>query len=235
MPKFPVPPVTELSRAEGSTVDEMFAWWTAYYDRNPVPWNYLRGTKCVRASYGGLHNLPQLVAGCAAEKIDQGRVSNSEIVTLAAPLAFGRRTQVFDLPRRQFPFGRDNRAGYRIPFFFVEDSVVKLYHLQPRKGAAPTHEQMSMTATIYKRFLLDTEFYGLPSDVEIVDLAEDPTTKTRGVTRLSLAELDIWSVERLQDRLTLIAESLERVWNSGLIRPRSRTGRRPDPDMPLFD
>ena len=41
MAKYPVPPVPELARAWGSTVDEMVNWWQAYYDRNPVPWNYI--------------------------------------------------------------------------------------------------------------------------------------------------------------------------------------------------
>ncbi len=230
-----MPPVPELARAGGSTVDEMVGWWQAYYDRDPVPWNYVRGTKVVRTAYTGLHNLSQLVAGCAAEKIEQGRKSNSEIVELAAPLAFGRRTQVFDLPRRQFPFGRDNRAGYRIPFFFVEDNTVKLYHLQPRKSAAVTFDQMGMVATIYKRFILDTEFYGQKVDLEIVDLAEDKISHAREVNRYKIDDLELWSDARLQDRLTLIAESLDRVWSSGTIQPRDRRGRRPDPDMPLFD
>lgn len=235
MAHYPVPSVPELARAGGSTVDEMVSWWQAYYGREPVPWNYVRGTKVVRAAYSGLHSLPQLVAGCAAEKIDQGRKSNSEIVELAAPLAFGRRTQVFDLPRRQFSFGRDIRSGYRIPFFFVEDGTVKLYHLQPRKTAAVTFDQMGMVATIYKRFILDTEFYGQKINVEIVDLAEDKATHARVLNRFSLNDLELWSDERLQDRLTLIAESLDRVWSSGTIKPRDRRGRRADPDMPLFD
>ena len=142
---------------------------------------------------------------------------------------------MFDLPRQQFPFGRDNRAGYRIPFFFVEDSTVKLYHLQPRKSAAVTFDQMGMVATIFKRFILDTEFYGQKVNVEIVDLAEDKTSHAREVNRYTLDDFELWSEERLQDRLTLIAESLDRVWSSGTIKLRDRRGRRPDPDMPLFD
>ncbi len=113
--------------------------------------------------------------------------------------------------------------------------MVKLYHLQPRKGAAVSFDQMGMVATIFKRFILDTEFYGQKVDIEIVDLAEDPTTNQRAVNRYSLTDLELWSEQRLQDRLTLIAESLDRVWNSGLIKPRDRKGRRPDQDMPLFD
>jgi hypothetical protein len=234
MASLPVPPVPDLARVGGSTVDEAYAWFLAYYEREAVPWNYLRGIKCVREGYRGLHVLPQLVAGCLSEKIEQGRVSNTEIVTLAAPLAFGRKTQVFDLPRRQFPFGRDLRAGYRIPFFFVEDGVVKLYYLQPRKGANLTYDQMCMVATIHKRFLLDTEFFGQRSEMEYVDLAADPVSKERVLTRHSLATLELWPEERLRDRLTLVAEAFERVRASGLVKPK-RIVRRPDKEMNLFD
>jgi hypothetical protein len=206
----------------------------AYYEREAVPWNYLRGIKCVRESYRGLHALPQLLAGCQLEKIEQGRISNAEIVTLAAPLAFGRTTQVFDLPRRRFAFGRDLQAGYRIPFFFVEGGVVKLYYLQPRKGANLTYDEMCMVATVHKRFLLDTEFFGQPCEMEYVDLAADALTHERVVTRHSLASLELWSEQRLRDRLTLVSEALERVRASGVVKAK-RSVRRPDKDMNLFD
>jgi len=91
-----------------------------------------------------------------------------------------------------------------------------------------------MVATIHKRYLLDTEFYGQPADVEYVDLSEDPTTEQRSVNRYSLSSLKLWSDERLRDRLTLISEALDEVGKMGVVKPRRRISR-PDSDMPLFD
>ena len=235
MTYLPIPSVPDLARASGETFNDLVSWFLAFYDTDSAPFNYLSGTRAIKTGYRGLHVLDQLVAGCGCEKTAQGLKSNSEIVRLAAPLSFGRATQVFDLPRRQFQFGRDLRAGYRIPFFFVENKTVKLYYLQPRKGANLTYDQLCMVATIHKRYLLDTEFFGQPADVEYVDVSANPVTKLRAVEQYTLATLNLWSDKRLGDRLTLIAEALEYVRSSDLVRPRKRVARRPDAGMPLFD
>jgi len=235
MTQLPIPPITDLARADGETLDQVISWLIEYYDTTGAPFNYLSGTRAIKQGYKGYHSLPPLIAGCAKEKTEQGRKSNSEIVELAAPISFGRATRVFDLPRRQFQFGRDLRAGYRIPFFFVEDKTVKLYYLQPRKSCNLTYDQLCMVATIHKRYLLDTEFFGQPADVEYVDVSADPTTKARVVRQYSLSSLALWSDKRLADRLTLIADALEYVRSSDILRPRRRIIRRPDAGMPLFD
>jgi hypothetical protein len=230
----PVPAVPDLARAAGSTRDEVISWFLVYYDTASVPWNYRSGIRCVKTAYRGLHDIKQLTAGADSEKTKAGRTANADIIGRAAPLAFGRTTQVFDLSRRRFSFGRDLYSGYRIPFFFVENGIVKLYYLQPRKEYHLTYDQLCMVATIHKRFLLDTEFFGQPVDVEYVDLSADPITKVRGLHRYSLSSLELWPEKRLADRLTLISEALDYVRTSGLVKPWRRQPPRAA-DMPLFD
>src|SRR5262245_54628234 len=118
--KLVTPPVPDLACVPGQTIDEIVEWLTHYYEDPGCPWNYRTGTKAIKTGYRGLHRLDLLAAASGNEKIKQGRVSNAEIIRLAAPIAFGRSTQVFDLPAKQFAFGRTRRAAYRIPFFFVE-------------------------------------------------------------------------------------------------------------------
>jgi hypothetical protein len=228
------PPVPDLACVEGETVADAVEWLTHYYEGEGCPWNYRTGNKAIRWGYKGLHRLDLLLAACTQERTKQGRISNGEIIRLAAPLAFGRSTQVFDLPQRQFAFGRTRHAAYRIPFFFVEGGVVKLYYVQPRKEHGPTFEQLGMVAKIHKQYLLDTEFFGQISDVEYVSLGVEEKKGPRVVRSYSLDSLDIWSDKRLADRLTLISEALDTIEERGTVRSRRRSAR-PEPEMPLFD
>jgi hypothetical protein len=200
-----------------------------------VPWKYRTCFTGIKQGYRGIHDLRLLKTATLREKNEVGRAQNIDVIELAAPLAFGRKLQVFDLPRRRFAFGRDLHAGFRIPFFFVEDGTVKLYFLQPRKGAEETYltyDELCMVATIHKRFLLDTEFFDQPVDVEYVDVSADLITGDRVLKRYKLDELRLWDDKRLADRLSLIAAGLERA-KPLVTRPHRAVA--PDRDMPLFD
>jgi len=136
-------------------------------------------------------------------------------------MAFGRSTQVFDLPTRQFAFGRTRRAAYRIPFFFVEDRVVKLYYIQPRKEHGPTFDQLGMVAKIHKSIYW-RRIFGQDCDLEYVNLGAEEKKGPRIVHSYSLDSLDIWSDKRLADRLTLISEALDRIEERGIVQSRRR-------------
>lgn len=232
---LPIPPVPELCRAEGQTEAEVADWFVRYYNGPIVPWNYRTGTKVIKAAYRGLHDLDQLAAGCAVERLEVGRRSNEEIVRMAGGVAVGRSTQVFDLSPRSFSFGRDFRSAYRIPFFFVEGGIVKLYFLQPRRTAGLSADQLGMVATIYKKYLLETEFYGIPSDVEFVDLSVPEPGGKRKLTTYSMASLDIWPDDKLADRLSVVTQGLLKAMESGRIVERVRRRPAKQTDMPLFD
>lgn len=232
--QLPTPPVPDLACIQGDTVDEVIEWLTHYYEDDGCPWNYRTGTRAIRAAYKGLHRLDSLLDACRHEKTRQGRISNSEIIQLAAPKAFGRSTQVFDLPPSKFSFGRTRRAAYRIPFFFVEDRVVKLYYVQPRKEHGPSFDQLGMVAKVHKKYLLETEFYDQPANLEYVNLGALEKKGPRVVRTHSLDNLNLWTDKRLEDRLTLISEALDKMEEKGIVKSRRRPAR-PEPEMPLFD
>lgn len=233
--RLPTPPLPELVRADATSVDAAVSWFRGYYETPPVPWNYTHGTKCVKQAYKGLQSIKLLTAGCENIKNKVGQISNKQVVTLAAPLAFGRSIQVFDLPRRQFRFGRDRRCGFRVPFFFVEDGLIRLYFLQPRKCVALTMDELGMLATIHKRYLIDTEFYGEPVDIEYVDVSLNPESNRREVRKYCLEDLQLWSEAALRSRLTTLAEALHILETDKALSAKRRIAPRPDPELPLFD
>ena len=232
--QLPTPSVPDLACIEGETFAAVIESLTAYYEGDGCPWNYRVGTRAIKLAYKGFDRLDLLLASCQQIKNKQGRISNDEIIQLAAPKAFGRATQVFDLPARKFSFGRKRRAAYRVPFFFVEDGIVKLYYLQPRKQRGPTTDQLGMVAKIHKQYLLDTEFFGQPSNVEYVNLGALEKNGPRVVRTHVLESLNLWSDQRLEDRLTLISEALDKIEADGVVKSRRRNSR-PEPSMPLFD
>lgn len=231
---LPTPSVPDLACIEGETLSQVIEWLTEYYEGAGCPWSYRVGTTAIKAAYKGIDRLDLLLASCQQIKSKQGRSSNNEIIQLAAPKAFGRSIQVFDLPPRKFAFGRKRHAGYRIPFFFVEDGIVKLYYLQPRKEHGPSSDQLGMVAKIHKQYLLDSEFFGQASNVEYVNLGALEKKGPRVVRTHSLGTLNVWSDERLEDRLTLISEALDQMEARGTVKSRRRPVR-PDPGMPLFE
>ncbi|WP_144440044.1 hypothetical protein [Methylobacterium sp. AMS5] len=231
MPALSVP---DLARIEGNT-DEVAAHWIINYFNEPGgTFNYARGMRSIKASYNGLHNIEQLKLACNLEKTEIGRRSNKELVSVVAPEAFKRTTQVFDLPAKKFTFGH-RQAGFRVPFFFVEGGIVKICFIWPRKGISLSSRQIGMIATILKNYLLDTEFFGLPTDIEFIEASAPKGCKERSVDRLKLSEIELWSETDLTDRLTLISNALTIAENSGKIKPKKRKAQDIAPDMPLFD
>lgn len=232
--KLPTPSVPDLARIEGSTVEEVSKFLINYYNTSGGVFNYVRSIKAIRQSYRGFHNLSQLISSCDSEKTGIGRKENKEVVRYASPLAFDRTLQVFDLPARKFAFGL-RQAGFRIPFFFVENGIIKLYFIQPRKRAPLDPSQVGMIATIYKKYLLDTEFFGEKVDFEFVEASVPQGAEERSAYKISMAEINLWSDGALSDRLTLISQALDAIEKGEKVQPKKRQNKSQSIDMPLFD
>lgn len=232
MKRLLTPPVAEIIRTPSTSVDEAVKSLCGFYE-SEAKINFLSGTKVIKSAYKGLHSANLLLA--AFDKKFMGSAANRNIVALAAPLAFGRNTQVFDLPKKKFPFGRDRLSSYRVPFFFVEGGVIKCYFLLPRKGPYLSFDQVCGCATILNRYLLEQEFYGQSTNLEIVDLSSKSKNEARSVRTWSNEDLMLWSKQRLMDHLSVVSEALDRIEKDELVTANKRIRLLKDPELPLFD
>jgi hypothetical protein len=229
------PPLADVMRADTTNVETAISSLMEFY--NPPGgggrFNYLRAVKTVRKSYQGLHRLPLLEATPPSEMKRAGFKANQDVISLACPVAFGRSIQVFDLKGRRFPFGRERFASYRIPFFFVENKIVKLYFLQYRKNYILTNDDYSGLFTVHRKFLLDQEFYGLRTDVEYIDCGAVEDGGPRVLRGHTSENLEMWSDERLSDHLRIVASAMDEIERRALKIQRVRPLR--DAELPLFE
>lgn len=228
------PPLAEVIRADTTNVNTAIASLLEFY--NPPfdgKFNYLRAVKTVMRAYKGLHRLDLLGASLPSLQKRPGFKANQDVISLACPEAFGRSTQVFDLKGRKFSFGRERYATYRIPFFFVENQIVKIYFLQYRKAYNLTHDDFAGIYTVHKRFILDQEFFDYPVDVEYVDCAAEEEKGPRVLRKYDSSKFELWSDDRLNDHLSVVASAMDEIEKREIKVKRIRPLR--DTELPLFD
>lgn len=194
--------------------------------------NYIDATKRIKAAYKGLHSIGSLVRVPQSKADKVGQKYNIDVVKLAAPLAFHRATNVFDLNGRSFSYGEARHASYRVPFLFTENGTVKLYYLQPRKSAGFSDGEVSLYISIVKKFLLDSEFYGEQVDVEIVDVAEQVGGQGRVLKTFSLSSVEIWSDDKIAEHLKVVRSALDFIEAQNLVKKKRRPLK--DRDLPMF-
>jgi hypothetical protein len=96
-------------------------------------------------------------------------------------------------------------------------------------------DELGMLATIHKRYLIDTEFYGEPVDIEYVDVSLNPESNCREVRKYCLEDLQLWSEAALRNRLTILSAALHILETDKALSAKRRIAPRPDPELPLFD
>ncbi len=228
------PPLVEVLRADTTSVETAILSLLEFYNpKNSGRFNYLRAVKTVRCAYKGLHRLDHLLMASESVQKRAGYKANQDVIALACPVAFRRTTQVFDLGKRFFPFGRERYASYRIPFFFTENFTVKLYYLQYRKNYYISEDVYGGMLTVHRRYLLDQEFYGDRCEIEYVDCSASDEKAPRQLRTFQSSELELWSEERLKDQLGIVAAAMEQIELRSLRVKRIRPLR--DIELPLFD
>ena len=226
------PALPVIVRANCSNIDDTIAFFVSELTPGGGGFNYLDATKAVKAAYKGLHSICALTAGPRFVNGSVGSRANLEVASMVCPLAFNRKTSLISLSPRTFQYGAGRSAAYRLPFVFTEGRSVKAYFLQPRKRVVYTRQQVSLYASIVKKYLLDAEFYGETVDIEFVEAASRSDGAERSVISYSMSDLDIWDDRKIAEHLAIVQEALSFIEDRKLV----EKPRRPlkDPDLPLF-
>ena len=226
------PSVPEISLVSSENLDEAIAQLVVSMTPSGGGFNYLCATKIAKSAYNGYHNLRQLTAGTNLHDGSVGASANLEVASLACPVSFGRLTKVVEVSPKSFQYGAGRHASYRIPFFFIEDKTAKLYFLQPRKNTVYTDKQLSIFASIVKKYFLDVEFFGEKTDIEFVEVAQRAPGKGREVKVLSLSDIELVSDAVLAKHLSVVQEALRIIEDEKLVTKKRRPLK--DRDLPLF-
>lgn len=226
------PNLQEIFRTDTLSVESAIAHLVSALTPVNINWNYIDGHSRIMSAYKGLHSIDVLTHYPASKSGKDGAKYNAELVTVAAPVAFSRTTSVVKVERQTFAYGRNREAAFRIPFVFIENGVIKAYALQAKKHDSMSLDQVAGYCSLIKRYFLDQQYYGMPTDIEFVDASCKPGEKTRSVKKYNLADLELWSDERLLKHLDVVIEALDFIENQALV-PKSRRPLK-EQSMPLF-
>ncbi len=116
--------------------------------------------------YNGASDSAALIAGCrGAGKASQ--IDNAKIVEAVLPNVIGRPTQCFPYKRKHYALTPNILCSMGPSFFIVEHGVIKLVYVHARNESRATLANLAGLATILKTDILDQDFYGELSDVEV--------------------------------------------------------------------
>ena len=200
MSYYKVPMLIDVFRLTTSRLDETTANLIEYLKRAPGGFNYNRAALFQRKAYQGYRDDEQLYLQCLGDGTKQERIQNARVVKLITPFAVNRSIQVFSLPKRNFSLTKGVDSPMGPSFFLVEAEVVKVFYLHCRNAHRATKEDIEFWAAAQKFEVLDTEFYGLKSDFEILNVGPRDRTGNARVERLSLADLSLPTLEQVKER-----------------------------------
>ena len=146
---------------------------------------------------------------CLGDGSTAEKVQNAKVLKLILEIGNGRTIQTFNFPRRKLSLSKGIEAPLGPSFFFTENGAVKLFYLHCRNAHRGTLSHLANLAAAFNFEVLQNDFYGLRSDVEIVDVG--PRSKN------GEAKVDLLTLDRLvrpsKDDLQTVYDRFVRVFS----------------------
>lgn len=235
MSYYKCPMVLDVFRLTTGDIDLTIKNIVDHLQREAGGFNYQRGASYIRKAYHGYRKFELLVDQCRGAGDNAALIYNAKLVEFVAPLSAGRIIQTFDFPKKAITLAQGVVSDLGPNFFFVEDGKVKLFYVHARNSFRARKEDIAGLAYYYRQEILDTEFYGQPADVEIVDV--DKRNDDAQVRVYSLSDLEACLREYpalTTDRFVKAFRTIEDRRLAGELRkPRAKSEKRDDGQQPL--
>lgn len=155
--------------------------------------NYQRAATYSKSAFSGCPVTESFFASCEKDKSSNALIHNGLVLRQIAPLAVGRNVKAFKLPRSKFALSADYHSNLGPQFFFTEDGVVKVAYIHARNNYRAGMKDFAGLGWAIKKRILDDDFFGLPSDVEFMDV--DKSGKVHTVETYNLKRLEPYLAE----------------------------------------
>ena len=165
------------------TVDNI----VAHYSMRPGGWNHQRCLRPIMHGYNGATDIAALIAGCRGTGKDS-QIDNAKIVEAVLPNVVGRSTQCFPYKRKHYALTPKILCPLGPSFFIVEGGVIKLVYVHARNEKRASLANLAGLASILKSDILDQDFYGQATDVEIHYVDKKGSARTNSVYDLRRLE-----------------------------------------------
>jgi hypothetical protein len=223
MTYYRVPMLIDVFRLTSESHDENVGVWTQYLKKSAGGFNYNRALIYQQKVYSGYSNLDSLHRQCLAAGDKRERIENAKVLKLIAPLAVGRTAAVVRMPKRTLTLARGIESPMGPTSLLLENGVVKLCYLHCRNGFRATKNDLAYWAAAQKYEVLDTDYFELPSDFEIINVGPRDMAGDASVEVLSLANLELPSFAQFKRKTDLFVNAFREIDERRLAGERPKT------------
>lgn len=226
-----VPSALDVVRIIKPDLEGTIAGLKRYYEVLPA-WGYGPARAMAMPAFSGELTLEAALLGCQKRGNPLGRASNQEAAKFIWLAGKGRSVKCFPLAQRQFAIRRDLSFLVDPLFFFVENKIIKIFWLQPRRRFNPTIEGLGTLAVILRMTYSDDfdEF-----DVELLDLSMPEGERGRVSRTFDFGSLSLLSEHEVRAALGRFAQAYDYVSAMGVARPERRPRPQKDSQPGLFE
>jgi hypothetical protein len=166
MTNYKPPMLIDAFRLTGANEEITIQNLIGHYSSAGGGWNHLRSVAALKLAYSGVTDLEGLVKGCQGSEKDS-ELDNAKIVEAAAPHIIGRKTQCFPYKKHSYAVTPKIFCPMGPAFYIVEGGVIKLIYIHARNNSRASLHNLASFSFVVKRAILEQEFFGQPSDVEV--------------------------------------------------------------------